>query len=80
MITTIINIMTIIMTIIMMMQSLPNQGVVLQQAIVQVLLKKLKRIQKAALEVQKLSQQTIAIMKSYNKPPDVVVQVNICRI
>jgi hypothetical protein len=42
---------------------------------VQVLLKKLKRIQKAALEVQKLSQQTIAIMKSYNKPPDVVVQV-----
>merc|ERR1719204_1171633 len=41
----------------------------------QVLLKKLKRIQKAALEVQKLSQQTIAIMKSYNKPPDVVVQV-----
>ena len=77
---TINNIMTIIMTIIMMMQSWPNQGVVLQQAIVQVLLKKLKRIQKAALEVQKLSQQTIAIMKSYNKPPDVVVQVNICRI
>jgi len=35
----------------------------------------LKRIQKAALEVQSLSQQTIAIMKSYNRPPDVVVQV-----
>ena len=44
------------------------------------MLKKLKRIQKAALEVAKLSQQTIAIMKSYNKPPDVVTQVRIINI